>query len=165
MNIQKITGIAFAAVLASTAVDAQQFYGMENDPGVMDALNNMGMAFGQACQMGDPQGCNSYQYVQQLGNYMYGASSACMQGDQMGCQAYMQVYQQLDSDYGMFVQQYSGGQQFAGGFNGAANASAATHEQRMQQIQAMGAQSTANWQANNAQMDANHAAFMSTINN
>lgn len=154
----KAFNIAALVVCVSGSAQAQGFYGIQNDPGVMQALSSMSMAFGQSCQMGDQQACYAYQYVQDIGNYMFGASDACLQGNQQGCMAYMQAYQQLDADYGMFLQQYAGAQQFSGG-----GGMGMTHDQRMQEIARMGAQNTANWQARQQANDQAHQRFIESI--
>lgn len=159
MLFQAKVSSTIAVCCIAVAAQAQQFSGMQNDPGVMQALDQMGYAFGSACQLGDQNGCMGYNYIQQIGSYMMGASGACLQGDQSACFAYSQSYQQLDADYGMFLQQYAGQQQ--GYYD--PNYSAAQHQQRMQDIYNFGAQNTANWNAQQQQNDLQHQQFIESI--
>ena len=159
MSIRKKFGALIICIVAANVAKAQQFSGMENDPGVIQALDQMGYAFGSACQAGDQNACMGYNYIQQVGSYMAGASNACLYGDSGGCQAYAQAYQQLDADYGMFLQQYGGQQQ--GYYD--PNYSAAQHQQNMQDIYNFGAQNTANWNAQQQQNDLQHQQFIESI--
>jgi len=55
----------------STGVKAQQ-----QDPQVVQALNEMVYAFGVNCQSGNPQACQSANYIQSYGGQMLQAGGA-----------------------------------------------------------------------------------------
>lgn len=160
MKFTSVLAAAAATFVLSGPTQAQQFYGMEYDQGLMQALNSMYGYYGNSCQMGDQNGCYAVSYLNDVSNYMMGASNACLQGNQMGCQAYMQVYQQVSNDYGMFNQQMAGMQQQQ---PYDPNAFAMQHQQNMQDIQNWGAQNTQDFNNRMAADTAQHERFMQTL--
>jgi hypothetical protein len=166
---QGIAALALPAMglclaLQGQPATAQAFTGMQNDMALINGINQMMMAFGGACQMGDGQACGYMQYVQNIGGYMAQASNACLQGDQNGCNAYAQAYQQLNTDYGMFSQSpYAMAGGGAAAVNPPVNPLGETHEDRMNAIRQWGAQNTQNWQQQQLQNDQNHQRFIEMI--
>ena len=155
-----LVGMAFAAV--ASAAQAQQFTPMQNDPGLLQAINEMASLFGGNCQNGSQQGCQGYSYIMSNAGAMSQASNACMQGNHQGCQYYMMYYRQMEHDYSHYQQavasQYGGG--YGGGSYGGGNPLGDTHLERMQAIQSFGAQNTQNFEARMSQMDASHSNWM-----
>lgn len=162
--MKKVLTALMLTTMAASSASAQGFMGMQNDPALIQAVNQMAMTLGNACQMGDQASCQNYNYIMQNANAMMGASNACQGGDQMACNYYGQYYQQMDYDYGVFSQQFSAGMA-AVPPGGGVNPLGATHQDRMDAIQNFGAQNTQNWQTHMNQMEQNHQTFMNQIGN
>jgi hypothetical protein len=159
--------IPFACLTALTALPAtaQQFQGMEYDQQLNFALQDMLNSFGYACQnMGDPNACSSFNYVQSAANYMVGASNACLQGNQDGCNAYATAYQDMSATYASYSQAVYGNQ-MPDTTAGVApiDPLGATHDDRMAAISNFGAANTEAFNNRMAAMDTNAAAFSDYI--
>jgi hypothetical protein len=159
--------IPFACLAALTGLPAtaQQFQSMQYDQQLNFALQDMLNSFGYACQnVGDPNACAGFNYVQQAANYMVGASNACLQGNQDGCNAYAIAYQDMSSTYQSYSQAYYGNQtpDMTGGV-APIDPLGATHEDRMAAISNFGAANTDLFNGRMEAMDTNQAQFLEYI--
>lgn len=145
---------ALLAISVTGHAKAQQ-----QDPQVVQALNEMIYAFGVNCQYGNQQACQSANYIQSYGGQMLQAGNACQFGNQQACQFYQQAYYELSGVYSQFQQQ----QWAAQAMQKQPQGYALSHQQRMQQIQQFGAQNTANWNRQQAANDAAHQRFIESI--
>jgi len=164
MSLKLICCVAFAGVATGAAA---QNYEVRNDFQVWGAIEQMSSGLGTGCQMGDQNGCQAYQYVQDLAGYLIATNDACnYQGDQQACQFFQQAYYQLDNDFGQYMQFYAPQLQamMGGGGTQMVNPMGATHEERMANINNWGQQMLDQGAANSALMDQRHADFMATIN-
>lgn len=155
----KATAVALVTVTGSQAW--AQGYDVRYDMQLWAAHEQMMMAYGGACQMGDQQGCAAARYLQDLGGYLMYTNDFCVQGNQQACADFQQAYGQLDYDYGQFAAYYQPQMQVP---QGGVNPLGATHEERMQNIHNWGQGMLAQGNANQAILDQRHADFMATIN-
>lgn len=148
--------------LAAPAAQAQQFPpGV--DPNLAMALDQMISFVWQGCQMGDQMSCQNVQAMQAQAQNLIAAGQYCWQtNDPNACAFYQTGYQQAQMAY-MQMSQASGGQMMATPGYNPGNPLGATHEDRMANIANWGAQNTANWNSGQAQIDANHNAFLNSI--
>ena len=150
-----------AAPLAPQA-QAQQF-APGVDPNLVMALDQMISYVYMGCQMGDQNSCMNAQMMQQQGANLIGAGQYCYQtNDPNACAFYQQGVMQVQNAYGMMMQS-SGGQmtQMPGVDPG--NPLGATHDQRMANIAAWGAQNTQNWQNGMAANEASVNSFLGNV--
>lgn len=154
-----LLGLAFATSIA-TGAQAQNFTPMQNDQGLLQAINQMAYTLGGNCQGGIQASCQAYNYIMTNANSMSQASNACQQGNGQGCQYYAMYYRQMETDFNTFSQSMqSSGPQYGGG----SSALGSTHQERMAAIQNFGAQNTQNYQQRMNQMDNNQAQFLGSI--
>lgn len=157
MSIKRyVAAIGVAVVSAACGMPAAAQVNTEME------LQQLSLVFGNLCQMGNPQGCQASQYVQQGANYLQQAGMACQQGNPQACQAYQQGAAEVHANYMQVAQQlqaagYGGGGD--GGNGGYVDPLGQTHEQRMQAIQNFGAQNTQNFNNRMAAMDRNMAQW------
>jgi hypothetical protein len=161
-----LKGIALClpAFFAGSLAEAQN-YDVRNDYQVWGAIQQMSQGFGTGCQMGDQNGCQAYQYVQDMAGYLIATNDACVyQGQQQACQYFQQAYYQLDNDFGMYSQSYAPQvQAMMGGGGQMYDPMGATHEERMANINNWGQQMLAQGAANSALLDQRHEQFMQTL--
>jgi hypothetical protein len=127
------------------------------------ALDQMISYVYMGCQMGDQNSCMNAQMMQQQGANLIGAGQYCYQtNDPNACAFYQQGVMQVQNAYGMMMQS-SGGQmtQMPGVDPG--NPLGATHDQRMANIAAWGAQNTQNWQNGMAANEASVNSFLDNV--
>lgn len=158
------SSIALALALLAAPMAARANHWMQTaDPQVLQALNELMMVYGNACQMGNPQACQVTQAIQQSGAMMLNAGHQCRTtGDPQACQFYNYAYGQLEQTYMATQQAMMAGQvQAAPQGYGAGT----THAQRMQQIHNWGQQRLDIGRQNQQILDNNHARFMEYLRN
>ena len=135
------------------------------DPQVVQALNELAMVYGNACQSGNQQACWMAQNVQSQGGMMLNAGYECqVNGNPQACAFYQNAYAQLSQAYAATQQAMTQGQkqQPAPGYGGQMGT---THAERMQQIQNWGQERLQWGQQQQQMMDRNHERFMETLRN
>ncbi|MDQ2094046.1 hypothetical protein [Rhodalgimonas zhirmunskyi] len=156
--------LSLGAVPAGEA-DAQQ-YGTPPgvDPQLYGMVSQIVMTLGNACNMGNGQACQLAQMAQQEAQVVFQAGYQCqMTGDPNACGFYQQNAMQIGQIYQQIQMAQMQGQ-FNQPIPGATGPGMGlTHEQRMQQIQQMGQQSTQNWRDNGRLMDKRHQDFLNTL--
>ncbi len=150
-----------------TSAASAQNYEVRNDFQLWGAIEQMSSGLGTGCQLGDQNGCQSYQYVQDLAGYLIATNDGCnYQGDQQACQYFQQAYNQLDIDFGQYLQFYAPQvQAMMGGGGQMYNPMGSTHEERMTNINNWGQQMLENGRASQAILDQSHSGFMETLRN
>ncbi len=166
MTLQIAKPLVLALVLGAPlapAAQAQQF-APGVDPNLVMALDQMISYVWMGCQMGDQNSCLYAQNMQQQATDLIGAGQYCFQtNDPNACAFYNQGYMQAQQAYAMMAQS-AGGQMAQMPGNDPSNPLGATHDQRMANIAAWGAQNTTNWQNGMAASEANTNAFIDYIN-
>ncbi|MAY87938.1 MAG: hypothetical protein CML02_14620 [Pseudooceanicola sp.] len=155
--------LALALVIASPAT--ADHWMQTADPPVVQALNELAMVYGNACQMGNQQACWMAQNVQSQGGMMLNAGYECqVNGNPQACAFYQNAYAQLSQAYAATQQAMTQGQkqQPAPGYGGQMGT---THAERMQQIQNWGQERLQWGQQQQQMMDRNHERFMETLRN
>lgn len=148
---------ALALTLAAPAARANHWM-QTADPQVLQALNELVMVYGNACQMGNPQACQVTQSIQQSGSMMLNAGYECqVNGNPQACQFYNHAYGQLEQTYMATQQAMMAGQVQAApqGYG-----TGTTHAQRMQQIHNWGQQRLEWGRQQQQMMDNNHQQFL-----
>ena len=162
MRLRKFIAAVSLLLVPGTAT-ATNHWMQSADPQVLQALNELVMVYGNACQNGNPQACQMVQNVQQQGGTMLNAGYECQaNGNQQACQFYQYSYGQLEQAYTATQQAMMQGQ-FQAPQPGYSDGT--THAQRMQQIQNWG-QQRLEWGRQQQQMsDRNHQQFMENLRN
>lgn len=162
MRIPKIVALVFLSLVPGTAT-ANNHWMQSADPQVLQALNELMMVYGSACQTGNPQACQMVQNVQHQGGMMLNAGHECrVNGNPQACQFYQYSYGQLEQAYAATQQAMMQGR-FQAPQPGYSDGT--THAQRMQQIQNWG-QQRLEWGRQQQQMvDQNHQQFMDYLRN
>ena len=158
-----IKALPFALCLTSPMAQAQQ-YTPGVDPNLVMALDQIISYVWQNCQMGNQGACQYAQQIQMDAQNLIGAGQYCYQtNDPNACQFYQNGIWEVEQAYGQMHQQMAGSQMPAGPSYDPNNPMGATHEERMANIAAFGAQNTQNWVDRGAASDANQAAFIDYI--
>ena len=135
------------------------------DPQLIQALNELAMIYGNACQMGNTQACSMAQNIQSQGGMMLNAGFECqVNSNPQACAFYQNAYAQLSQTYAATQQAMMQGQiqQPSPGYDGQAGT---THAERMQQIQNWGQERLQWGQQQQQMMDNNHQKFMEYLRN
>jgi hypothetical protein len=157
-EVEMKTLVAAAAIMVSAPAMADHWR-QTADPQLVVMFEQLMSFYAMNCQMGDQNACLGYEAAGQQGIAMLNASYDCVAANnQMACNFYQQSAQQLMGATQQ-VQQFMGG----GLDPSAVNPLGATHQDRMANIEAWGAQNTANWQDRMTTMDTNHNAFIDMI--
>ncbi len=148
--------LALLLAVASPAAEAQM---AGVDPQLYAMLEQMISFTSYNCQMGNPQACANVQGMQAEAQYLIQAGQYCMQtNDPNACGYYRNGVMQVQMAYGQMAAQM----QPAPAYD-PMNPLGATHEDRMQAIQQMGATGTQNFNNRMEQMDQNQAQFLDYI--
>ncbi len=162
MRLFALAALASLMVWASPAARANHWM-QTADPQVVQALNELIMVYGNACQMGNPQACQVTQSLQQNGSMMLNAGYECQNtGNPQACNFYNQAYGQLEQTY-MATQQAMMAGQVQAAPQGYGNGT--THAQRMQQIHNWGQQRLEWGRQQQQMMDNNHQQFLEYLRN
>lgn len=145
-----------AAGLASQA--PADHYMQSADPGVVSLINQVVAMYQQACQFGNPTGCQLAEMAMSDGHYLLNAGYDCQYGNQAACNYYQQGVWSLQT-YAAQMQQA----QLGGG--GMGNPLGATHAERMQNIHNWGQSRMAWGQQQSQMMDQRHQQFMESLRN
>ena len=150
--------IAMSIVLSALAIGPTKanHYMQNADPGVVGAFQQLLQVYGSACQSGNGQACTVYRALDQEAAATLNAGYNCQMGDQQACSYYQYAVGQLQMAYAQTQQALAAAQQSGGGMG-------LSHEQRMQQIQAWGAQRNQAFQQRMQRMDQNHQSFIEMI--
>jgi len=154
---------SLALILCAPLAPPAQAQGI--DPQLVMMMEQMISAVWMNCQMGDQASCYNAQGMQQYGQQIIAAGQYCMQTNDMNaCGFYQQGVYSVQNAYMQMAQGYGGQLPATPGYD-PNNPLGATHADRMQNISDWGAANTANWQAQQAQNDAAHNAFIDSIRN
>lgn len=155
--IRRLSAAATAALLTIAPPALSNHWMQTADPQVLQAIDEMVAVYGSSCQMGNPQGCQALQYIQQTAGTMLDAGYQCQtMSNAQACAYYQQAYSVLEQAYIATSQAVMQGQMM----NAQPGYSAQSHAQRMNEIHQWGQQSLAIGRQNQQILDQRHDQFM-----
>lgn len=154
-----LTAAAMACAVAGAPASAMADHYMASaDPQVVQAITEIIQVLGQACNMGNGQACNAIPLAQQQAHVMLSAGYDCQRRNQQACAFYQQNLWQLQAAYQQTAMAVQSGALMQNRGGGAGMG--LTHEERMQQIHAMGQASLDYGRQVSDSMDRSHQQFM-----
>ena len=157
-----LVGVALAIV--AVPAKAQSVMPMV-DPSLVQGIEELVARFGDACRMGEPDACQMGAMAQQQGYVMLDAGAACRMGNPQACVFYQQTFQMLSMQLAQIRQQQMVAtlQQPPMVVAPVPDPLGATHEARMNSIEAWGQNRLAWGQQQGEIMRQRNDAFMESL--